>query len=248
MLCAGDRKGTIIMSTIPNVPAAATNAADPSTTPTDPSPAPGTPDTSTLPSVADQILAHLVQMENLVPNLRPHDIRKIRQVSSSAKFAHLLIAPTINAVLSVPSVPQGIFNVERGRRALVLRDLLKPLAVRIRALADNIDYGVDDDLAAGGEESLQTYHWAKRAESGPNGPALRPYLDEMKRVVRKILNRTTKKAGSTTTPDTPPATPPTTPPPNAQGFMSIRSPQPEPDDSWMPKSIYELAELAKATE
>jgi hypothetical protein len=229
------------MSTIPNVPAAATNAADPSTTPADPSPAPGTPgtpDTSALPSVADQILAHLVQMESLVPNLRPHDIRKIRQVSSSAKFAHLLIAPTINAVLSVPTVPQGIFNVERGRRSLVLRDLMKPLAVRIRALADNIDYGVDDDLAAGGEESLQTYHWAKRAESGPNGPALRPYLDEMKRVVKKILNRT-KKAGSPTTPDTPPTTPP-----NAQSFMAIRRPDSDPDDSWMPKSIYELAELA----
>jgi hypothetical protein len=227
------------MSTIPNEPAASTNAADPSTTPADPSPAsgtPGTPDTAALPSAADQILALVVQMENLVPNLRPHDIRKIRQVSSSAKFAHLLIAPTINAVTSVATVPQGIFNVERARRALVVRDLFRPLAVRIRALADNIDYGVDDDLAGGGEESLQTYHWAKRAEKGPNGPALRPYLDEMQRVVRKVINRTRKKAGSPTTPNAPP--------PNAQGFMAIRRPDSEADDSWMPKSIYELAELA----
>jgi len=232
------------MSTIPNEPAAATNAADPSTTPADPSPAPGTPgtpDTAALPAVADQVRALVVQMENLVPNLRPHDIRKIRQVSSSAKFAHLLIAPTINAVTSVATVPQGIFNVERARRALIVRDLFRPLAVRIRALADNIDYGVDDDLAGGGEESLQTYHWAKRAEKGPNGPALRPYLDEMQRVVRKVINRTKKKAGSPATPDAPP--------PNAQGFMAaFRSPQPEPDDSWMPKSIYELAELADASE
>jgi hypothetical protein len=232
------------MTTIPNVPAAP-NAAD-STTPADPSPDPGTPatgDTTPMQPVADQILALVVQIENLVPNLRPHDIRKIRRVSSSAKFAHFLIAPTINAVQSVPSVPQGIFDVERGRRALVARDLFKPLAVRIRALADNIDYGVDEDLSTGGEQSLQAYHWAKRAEKGPNGPALRPYLDEMQRVVRKVINRPRKKAGTPATPDTPPSN---TPPPNAQGFMATRRPQPEPDDFEMPKSIYDLAELVEA--
>ncbi len=145
----------------------------------------------------------------------------------------------------MPTIPQGIFNVERGRRALAVRDVLKPLAVRIRALADSIDYSSDDDLAGGGEESLQMYHWALRAEKGPNGPALRPYLDEMRRVVRKVINRSRKTAGPPATPDTPP----TTPPPNAQGFMAIRGPQPEPDDdSWMPKSIYDLAELAEASE
>lgn len=236
------------MTTIPNEPTPATNATDPTTTPADPAPdpgtpgTPGTPDTAALPSVADQMLALVEQMEKLAPNLRPHDIRKIRQVSSSAKFAHLLIAPTINAVMSVPSVPKGIFDVDRGRRALLVRDLFRPLAVRIRALADNLDYSVDDDLAGGGEESLQTYHWAKRAEKGPNGPALRPYLDEMQRVVRKVINISKKKAAA-------PSTPGTTPPPNAQGFMAaFRSPQPEPDDSWMPKSIYELAELAEASE
>ncbi len=234
------------MSTIPNEPAVATNAADGSTIPTDPTTPGNPPDpgTAALQAIADQFLDHVVQLENLYPNLRPFDPQRSARVSQQAKFAHLLIVPTINTVTSVASVPPGLFDVDRGRRALILRDLFKPLAVRVRALADNVDFSVDDDLAERGEESLQAYHWGNRAVKGPNGPALQPYLDEMKRVVRKILNRTTKKAGPTTTPGTPPTTPPTTAPPNAQGFMAIRRPDSEADDSWMPKSIYELAELA----
>jgi hypothetical protein len=65
--------------------------------------------------------------------------------------------------------------------------------------------------------ALQSYHWVKRAAKGPNGAVLQPYLDEMRRVVKRAINRSKK-------PKTEPPTP--SPAPQGQSFMAIMPQRP----------------------
>lgn len=175
---------------------AATNAAD-------------TPDPS-LAAVTGQLLDLVIQMEGLVPELKPHDPQTVARVTQGAKFAHALIAPTITTVNSITAVPAGLFNVDRGRDALAYRDELYPVAQRLGAFVEALYFSINSKLAESGGEALQTYTWAKRAENGPIGPALRPYLDEMRRVVRKAINF----KGKDSTPETPA--------PQGQSFLAER--------------------------
>lgn len=164
---------------------AATNAAD-------------TPNPS-LAAIGGQLLELVIQMEGLVPDLKPHDPQTVKRVTQGAKFAHALIVPTITTVNSLPAVPAGLFNVDRGRDALAYRDELYPIAQRLGAFVEALYFSINSKLSESGGEALQTYTWAKRAENGPIGPALRPYLDEMRRVVRKAINF----KGKDSTPETP---------------------------------------------
>jgi hypothetical protein len=40
--------------------------------------------------------------------------------------------------------------------------------------------------------SISTYQWSKRATKHPDGAGLKPYVDEMQRVVEKTINRRAK--------------------------------------------------------
>ena len=132
-------------------------------------------------------------MEGLIPDLTPHDVRQVKRVAAAAKFANDLLPPTITAV-TVPPAPKGLFNVEAARAALEYRDQLRPLALRLRALTKALEYSIHSKLSDSAEEALQTYQWAKRAERGAHGPALAPYVEEMRKAVRKAANRRPKPA------------------------------------------------------
>ena len=194
-------------------------------------------DAQNLDAIASQLLEILTKMESLVPDFEPHDKREIKRVAASAKFAHELIAPTVTIVTAVPSVPQGIFNIALANDALAVRDQLRPIAQRLAAFTQGLEYTIDTKLAAAGEDALQTYHWAKRAAHGPSGAALHPYLDEMRRVVKRAINRSKK--------------PKSEPPPlQGQSFMAALPPRlaenvagDDADDGVeLPESYYKVAE------
>jgi len=141
-------------------------------------------------AVASQLIGLLDQFESLVPGFQPHDAAEVYRVATAARFAHELIQPTITAVSSfAPASERKMFDIERGKAALQYRDALRPVAQRLSALLDGVEFTIDSQLAESGAEALQAYAWAKAYAKGRNGAGLRPYLDEMRRVVRKAINR-----------------------------------------------------------
>ncbi len=196
-------------------PAAATNAA---ATGSDLPPF----DSSAIDAMAGQMLALVVQMEGLVPNLTPHDARQIRRVAATARFAKDLIVPTITTVTTVPT-PQGLFDVNAAREAMAFREKIGPIVQRLSVLVGTLGYTSDEKLATTGEGCLQTYRWAKVAVKSGKRNDLQPYVDEMARMVRKAINhRPTKSTPGTPAPaPNPPGTPPA--PPHAQTFMAMRT-------------------------
>jgi hypothetical protein len=155
-------------------------------------------------AVASQLIGLLDQFESLVPGFQPHDAAEVRRVSTAARFAHELIQPTITAVSSfAPASDRKMFDIERGKAALQYRDALRPVAQRLSALLDGVEFTIDSQLAEAGAEALQAYAWAKSYAKGRNGAGLRPYLDEMRRVVRKAINR--RKPPASAPPPTPPS-------------------------------------------
>jgi hypothetical protein len=189
---------------------------------TEPTDAPAATGAQTLDAIASQLLDLVTQMESLVPDFEPHDKREIARVAAGAKFAHELIAATVTMVTSVPSVPQDLFNVAAAQEALRVRDQLRPIAQRLAAFAQGLEFTINTKLSASGEDSLQSYHWVKRAVKGPNGAALQPYADEMRRVVKRAINRSKK-------PKTEPPTP--SPAPQGQSFMAIMPQRPAEDSA-----------------
>lgn len=186
-------------------------------------------DSPSLVDIAGQLEGLVTQMEGLIPDLTPHDVRQIRRVAAAAKFANDLLPPTITAV-TVPPAPQGLFNVEAALASLDYRDQLRPLAQRLRALVRALEYSIHTKLSTSAEEALQTYHWAKRAERGPNGPALAPYVDAMRLAVKKATNRRPKPAEET----------PAEAPQGGQSFLAHR-PKVKRDGS-LPESFYAAAD------
>lgn len=189
-------------------------------------------DSPSLTAIAGQLGELVTQMEGLIPDLTPHDGRQVRRVASAAKFAAELIVPTITTMTVVPSAPKDLFDVEAGRQALEYRDQFRPIAQRLTALGTALEFSIDSKLSKSGEDSLQTYHWAQRALRGPNGPALAPYVEEMRRAVKKAINRHPKPA----TPDTPSPEAPA-----GHAFMAFRRPEPEVEGE-LPESYYQAAD------
>jgi hypothetical protein len=141
-------------------------------------------------AVAAQLIGLLDQFETLVPGFQPHDAAEVHRVATAARFANELIQPTITAVSSfAPASERKLFDVERGKAALQYRDALRPVAQRLSALLDGVEFTIDSQLADAGAEALQAYAWAKAYARGRSGAGLRPYLDEMRRVVKKAMNR-----------------------------------------------------------
>jgi hypothetical protein len=173
---------------------------------TDPAPLSEPLADSTTTAVAAQLIGLLDQFESLVPGFQPHDAAEVHRVATAARFANELIQPTITALSSfAPASDRKMFDIERGKAALQYRDALRPVAQRLSALLDGVEFTIDSQLAESGAEALQAYAWAKSYAKGRTGAGLRPYLDEMRRVVRKAINR--RK---------PSATPPTQ---SAPGFL-----------------------------
>jgi hypothetical protein len=186
-------------------------------------------DPSTIETVTGQMSTLLTQFEGLVPDLQPHDSRQIKRVAQVARFADPLIAPTINTINTVSIVPSMLFDADRAKKALIYRDYIRPFAHRLLVLGGSLNFSVDAKLAVAGEDILQMYAWVQRAVNGPNGAVLRPWFDEMQRMMKKAINHR-KNA--------PPSAPST--PPQAQGFLALRSEPSELDELELPENIYDL--------
>ena len=110
------------------------------------------------PSVAAQLTALLDQIEALVPGYTQPDSVRARTVASNARFAQDLIVPTITAVTNYePLRKRNLFDVDRGRRALQIRDELRPIQQRMAVITDAIAFTIDSQLAESGVDALQTY-------------------------------------------------------------------------------------------
>ncbi len=207
---------------------------------TQPTDAPAATGAQPLDAIASQLLDLVTQMEGLVPDFEPHDKREIARVAAGAKFDHELIAPTVTLVTSVPSVPQDLFKVAQAQEALQFRDQLRPIAQRLAAFARGLEFTINTKLFGSGEDALQPYHWVKRAAKGPNGAVLQPYLDEMRRVVKRAINRSKKPKSEP---------PPPAPAPQGQSFMAAMPQRPAEDSAddaddgaELPESYYKVAE------
>jgi hypothetical protein len=143
--------------------------------------------------VAAQMAALLDQIEALVPGYTKPDSARARTVTSNARFAQELITPTIAAVSNYEPLRQhNLFDVDHARGALKLRDELRPVQQRVAAIAAAIEFTVDSELADAGIEALQVYRWSQHHIRHHEGEGLRPYVDEMKQVVKKAIGRRTK--------------------------------------------------------
>ena len=162
-----------------------------------------TKDTTPTPtaSVAAQLTALLDQIEALVPGYTQPDSVRARTVASNARFAQDLIVPTITAVTNYePLRKRNLFDVDRGRRALQIRDELRPIQQRMAVITDAIAFTIDSQLAESGVDALQTYRWSQHHVKHPEGDGLRPYVEEMKAVVKKAIGRRGKSKASPETP------------------------------------------------
>jgi hypothetical protein len=159
-------------------------------------------------ALALKLVSLLDQFEALIPGFLPHDVTDIYRIAAAARFGNDLIPPAITAVTSfAPAAERKLFDVDHAKAALLFRDALRPVAHRLLALHDGLEFTIDSQVAEAGTEALQVYAWAKAFAKSPNGAGLRPYTGEMARVIKRAQNR--RK----------PATPaPTTPP--AQGFLA----------------------------
>jgi hypothetical protein len=180
--------------------------------------------------IAAQVIGLIDQIEALVPGFLPHDRNDAKRVASAARFARDLVPPTITAVTSFTPAA-GVFDAESGKAALTFGEVMQPVAQRLSALLDGVEFTIDSRLAEAGTRALSAYAWAKRHAKGPEGVALRPYLDHMERTVKKTLNRRKPTAS--------PAAPPTPAPHGAQGFLAPNLAQINPavDDDDLPEDF-----------
>ncbi len=169
--------------------------------------APG--DTGSADDVATQVMGLIDQIEALVPGLMPHDTNDARRVANLARFAKDLIPQVITTVTALPTVGGvNIFDVEEGKAALAFDVSMQPVAQRLASLLDGVTFTVDSRLAKSTGQGLAMFAWAKKHARTPEGVASRPYVDEMKRTMKKTLNR--RK----------PVNPPTPVPAGAKGLLA----------------------------
>lgn len=199
------------------------------TTTANPTPAAAPAGTSDA-DIAAQVIGLIDQIEALVPGFLHHDRNDAKRVASAARFARDLVPPTITAATAFAPAA-GVFDAESGKAALTFGEVMQPVAQRLSALLDGVEFTIDSRLAEAGTRALSTYAWAKRHAKGPEGVALRPYLDHMERTVKKTLNRRKPSAS--------PAPPPTPAPPGAQGFLGPNLAQSNPagDDDDLPEDF-----------
>jgi len=163
---------------------------------------PSTGNSTSTTEAAARISALLDELELLIVDFPLPDAARAATVHGNARFAGELVTPTITAVTNFePLRARKLFDADAGRKALAFRDDFRPIAHRVAVLAAHIDFAVDDKLAEAAIEALQTYQWSKRAAKHPDGAGLKPYVDEMQRVVEKTINRRPKHQEPAVTPE-----------------------------------------------
>ena len=140
--------------------------------------------------VATQVMGLIDQIEALVPGFVPHDTNDARRVANVARFAKDLIPQVITTVTALPAVGAvNIFDVEEGKAALAFDVAMQPVAQRLASLLDGVTFTVDSRLAKSTGQGLAAFAWFKKHARTPEGVALRPYADEMKQTMKRIMNR-----------------------------------------------------------
>ena len=78
---------------------------------------------------------------------------------------------------------------------------MQPVIQALSALLDGAQFTTDSRLARSTGQGLATYAWMKKTAKGPDGVALRPYLDDMALTMKKALNRRSKPASKPAAPE-----------------------------------------------
>jgi hypothetical protein len=140
--------------------------------------------------VVTQVMALIDQIEALVPGFLPHDTNDAKRVANVARFGRDLIPQVIATVTALPTVGGvNIFDVEEGKAALAFEVSLQPVAQRLASLLDGVTFTIDSRVAKSSGRALSMFAWAKKHSRTPEGVALRPYVDEMTRTMKRTLNR-----------------------------------------------------------
>lgn len=171
-------------------------------------------------SAAAQINQLLDQIEALIPDLLPPDASKTQRIAQSAKYASVLVPPTIAAVTAyAPFQQHNLFDIAMGNAALDYNSQLHPITQRMAAITLSMSYSVNVKLAEAGDAALQVFHWAKRHAKKPEGAGARTYVAELQKFVdQKTGRRRNAQPPTIPSPNTPPTTPPKTP--TTQGIMA----------------------------
>ncbi|HEX9457781.1 MAG TPA: hypothetical protein VGA84_01480 [Thermoanaerobaculia bacterium] len=187
-----------------------------------PTPTPNSPAVlaaTTADAIAEELRAIVDTLQTAVPGLLKFDARQVRRIAASAKFGSASLVPTITVVSSVPKAKdRDMFDVKAGRLALQYRDQVLPLAKQIGEFAADLEFTIDNMLAAAAVQSLQTYRWAQHVARQPDGADLQSYVDQMSGAVKKTMNHRKPAAA---------APKPTPAPGGAKGFLPIRSSEPQ---------------------
>lgn len=166
------------------------------------------PDTA---AVAAEAAALLDKLEALIPGYTALDPVRSRSVTINARYAQELITPTIAAINNYEPLRQhNLFDADKARRALKVRDDLRPLQQRLAAITDAVAYTIDSRLADSGVEAMQAYRWSMIHVRFHKADSLKPYVETMKSVVKKAIGRKSKPKKPPETPAPEPAPAPET--------------------------------------
>ena len=154
------------------------------------------------------VLALIGQIEAHIPGFTPYDINDARRVANITRFAKDVIPKMIAAVASLPSVVGlNTFDAIEGKTCLAFDTAMQPVIQALSPLLDGAQFTTDSRLARSTGQGLATYAWMKKTAKGPDGVALRPYLDDMALTMKKVLNRRSKPSKSSASSPTDPANP-----------------------------------------
>jgi len=191
---------------------------------------PAPPEPLTPEELAAELLARIDEFEGMVPNFQHHDKNDVRRVSAMARFASELAVPTIATVTSFgPAAERNMFDVAAAKLSLRRRDAFAPVIQRLAALTDGMQFTVNRDQADVAGQALNVFAFMKSYAKRPDAAQLHPYLGEMERVVKKVLNRRKPSTPAHPGPAPAPAGGSSQLPPGARGFLASNMVRPEPE-------------------
>ena len=155
------------------------------------------PPEASVEEIAEYLVAIVDQMEGLVPNFQLYDGSQVRRIAAAARYANKLVPQIITTMEAfLPAIEVKIFDVESAKAALRYSAAMKLFAQRLSVFLDGVQFTIDTELAKAGTQALATYGWAKLHAKSPEGVALRPYVHEMGRAIKKTMNRRKRVASA----------------------------------------------------